>query len=247
MIRKLLFALFCMFIFVSQGYAFGIFSRYEDYQIKSPAAQSEPYYLKPLAAKKSIVEFVHNAVSNLRYSVYKFGGNYFNANKGVYVVDCSSFVDQLLKTASPHAYFSLVNASGADKPASQNYYQFFTQLTQSRYDFWNKVDNVSSLQAGDIVVFRYKNHRGISTGGHVMVVMDKPVRNTDVYFVRVADSARSRHSQDTRKAHSSGIGVGTLLIKANPRTGHPSAYAWAVGGYWNQNVNIVMARPLDMV
>ena len=77
-----------------------------------------------------------------------------------------------------------------------------------------------------------------------MVVMNKPVFDEDAYLVRVADSAPSGHSEDTRRAHKSGIGIGTLLLKVDSRTGRPSAYAWKVGSRWKQNVTFAMARPI---
>ena len=198
------------------------------------------------SVKKQLVDYVDKTVATLHYSSYKLGGKRFDPNQGIYVIDCSGFVDHVLKETSPHAYSSLVSATGADAPASQNYYNFFTELSEDSDGYWNKVKNVNDLRAGDILVFRYKNRRGIETGGHVMVVMNKPLRDEEVYLVRVADSAPSGHSEDTRPGNTSGIGIGTLLLKANSRTGQPAAFAWGLGGYWNKNVSIAMARPLDV-
>lgn len=197
------------------------------------------------SVEKQVVAFVDKTVANLRYSYYKLGGKHFDLSRGIYVLDCSNFVDHILKETSPHAYSSLVSATGADAPASQHYYNFFTELSNDPDSYWNKVENVDELRPGDILVFRYKNRRGTETGGHVMVVMNKPIRDDDVFLVRVADSAPSGHSEDTR-GRTSGIGIGTLLLKANSRTGEPSAYAWGLGGYWNKNVSIAMARPVDV-
>lgn len=195
---------------------------------------------------KNLVGYISKTVTSLHYSAYKLGGKLFDTARGIYIVDCSSFVDRLLQKVSPHAYSSLVDASGAENPATQHYYEFFKELSVNPDSYWNKVDDVEQLQPGDILVFRYKNMFGKETGGHVMVVMDKPVRNTDVFFVRVADSASAAHSSDTRQPNVSGIGIGTLLLKENPNTGQPSAYAWGTGGYWNKNVKFAMARPIDI-
>ncbi len=194
-----------------------------------------------------VVDFVHNTVNNLRYSSYKLGGKKFDSSRGVYVVDCSNFVDNILQHVSPHAYNNLVNATGADTPTTLHYYEFFSELSaDSSAGYWSKITDIEQLRAGDIIVFRNKNSRGIQIGGHVMVVMEKPIRDDDVFFVRVADSAPTRHSEDTRQLNESGIGIGTLLLKANPKTGHPSAYAWAQGSYWKKNVSFAMARPVDI-
>lgn len=193
-----------------------------------------------------VVEFVHKSLSSLKYSVYKMGGSHFDTNRGVYVLDCSSYVDHILREVHPDAYLSLVESSGAEKPNSRNYYDFFSELSYDQDDYWNKVEDIEQLQPGDILVFRYKNSHGAERGGHVMVVMDKPTRDEDAFMVRVADSAPAGHSEDTRPGRASGIGIGTLLLKVNPETGAPSAFAWKVGSRWQNNVNIAMARPLEI-
>jgi len=198
------------------------------------------------SVKKDMVTFVEKTVDNLHYSSYKLGGKHFDAKRGVYIVDCSNFVDHILQKVYPNAYSNLVNSVGADTPATQHYFNFFKELSSDSDNYWNKISDVDQLQPGDILVFRYKNLHGSETGGHVMVVMDKPERASDVFFVRVADSAPSRHSQDTRHLYESGIGIGTLLLKANPLTGKPSAYAWGINGYWNKNVKFAMARPMGV-
>ena len=211
------------------------------------SAQTTSHGFGNIAAsmQKHIVDFVKSTVSTLRYSDYKLGGSKFDTSRGIYIVDCSSFVDHILKKVSPHAYTSLVNATGAPTPATQHYYEFFKELTNNSDDYWNKVNNVEQLRAGDILVFRTKQHgRHGSAAGHVMVVMEKPIKELDVYFVRVADSAPARHSEDTRQHNEGGIGIGTLLLKA-AKSGRPFAYAWSVGGYWNKNVNFAMARPTE--
>lgn len=197
-----------------------------------------------LSAEKKLVNLVNQTVSSLRYSAYKLGGRHFDAERGVYILDCSSFVDRILQESSPHAYSSLVDATGAEIPVTQNYYRFFHALSYNPNNYWNKVEGIEELRAGDILVFRYRNSRGRETGGHVMIVMEKPVRDSDIFFVRVADSASSAHSEDTRQPSKSGIGIGTLLLKANPKTGEPSAFSWGESGYWRKNVNFAMARPL---
>jgi hypothetical protein len=193
---------------------------------------------------RHIVDFVKKTVATLHYSDYKLGGSKFDSTRGIYIVDCSSFVDHILQQVSPHAYTSLVNATGAPTPATQHYYDFFKELNTNSDDYWNKVNNVEQLRAGDILVFRNKHTHRSQANGHVMVVMEKPVKDSGVYFVRVADSAPARHSEDTRQKNEGGIGIGTLLLKA-AKGGRPLAYAWAVGGLWNKNVNFAMARPTE--
>jgi hypothetical protein len=191
-----------------------------------------------------LVDFVHKTVGTLKYSVYKLGGTHFDAKHGVYIVDCSDYVDNLLQTVHPDAFSNLVDTMRAEKPTTQHYYDFFRDLAVAPNDYWQKVDSVENLEAGDILVFRYKNGLHHQAGGHVMVVMDKPIQDEDGFLVKVADSARVGHSEDTRGRHVSGIGIGTLVLKTHPDTGRPFAYAWRIGARWNSNVNIAMARPI---
>jgi len=195
--------------------------------------------------EENLTKFAHKTVATLHYSSYKFGGNRFDPQHGVYMLDCSSYVDNMLHQTSPKAYSILAQWSGSYKPNSEHYYNFFNRLsaTDEETYHWNKVSNTQKLQAGDILVFRYKNARGRSSGGHVMLVMDKPVGNSEVLQVRVADSAETGHSADTRGNRASGIGIGTLLLKVNPATGQPYAFAWRVNSPWNSRVNIAMGRP----
>lgn len=199
--------------------------------------------------EQRVVGFVHKTIDTLNYSKYKMGGSKFDTSSGVYIVDCSNYVDQILQAVSPHAYLSLVNWSGAETPTTQHYYDFFSDLSNDPY--WDRINDVENLRPGDIIVFRYvshykKRHRAGGTRGHVMVVMDKPIKVQNGFLVRVADSAPTGHSQDTRPAHVSGIGIGTLLLKVNPKTGKPAAYAWRTGSLWKKNVNFAMARPMDL-
>lgn len=193
---------------------------------------------------QSLVDFVQKSVDTFRYSAYKMGGSHFDTSHGIYIVDCSGYVDHTLKAVYPNAYFSLVDSSGSSKPNTMHYYDFFKGLSEKPDGYWSKVEEIEKLEPGDILVFRQKNsHR--SAAGHVMVVMSKPMRDGDTYWVSVADSAPRGHSEDTRERHASGIGIGTLLLKVNPRTGQPSAYAWGAGSRWKNNVNFAMARPID--
>ncbi len=192
-----------------------------------------------------LVQFVQNSLENLRYSIYKPGGAHFDDSRGVYIADCSGFVDHVLKEIHPMAFSSIVTSMEVEKPNSADYYDFFSDLDE-RDSYWAKVDNIEQLRPGDILVVRYKNAHGHETGGHVMVVMDKPVHDIDSFMVRVADSAPAGHSEDTRSPHASGIGMGILRLRADPDTGEPQAFAWKIGSHWQNNVNIAMARPTDV-
>lgn len=192
-----------------------------------------------------LVEYVKGIVYNSSYSSYKLGGSYFDAANGVYIVDCSNFVDNLIRDIYPNAYSKLVDRAGTEKPTSRSYYDFFTNLENIRTHYWNPVKRVDELRPGDILVFRPNPALSEESTGHVMVVMSKPSKATNSFLIRVADSSPFRHSQDTRQLHVSGIGIGTMQLKANPKTGQPYAYAWQVGSRWTESMKIAMGRPIE--
>jgi hypothetical protein len=76
--------------------------------------------------------------------------------------------------------------------------------------------------------------------------MDKPVQEGNTFKIRIADSAPTGHSRDTRIPSASGIGIGTMLLKVNLKTYQPYAYAWKIGSRWQNNVNFAMARPMNL-
>lgn len=215
------------------------------YIINHDSANQESHGFS-FSLKQRLTSFVQKTVQTLHYSYYKLGGSQFDSKRGIYIVDCSGYVDNILEAVNPHAYLSLVNSTGADKPTTQHYYDFFNRLSYRNNNYWKKIDDVEKLDAGDILVFRKTSRYRHTMGGHVMVVMDKPVWDYDSYQVRVADSAPSGHSADTRSNDYSGIGIGTLLLKVNPKTGKPFAYAWKEGANWKHNVKFAMARPTEL-
>lgn len=200
----------------------------------------------PSTQKHTLVHFVQNLVRNLKFSAYKLGGNRFDARRGVYVVDCSSYVDKILKTVHPRAFAKLVRYSGSVQPTTRDYYHFFNNLTDEPQSYWDTVDDISQLKAGDLLVFRYRDEPENVMKGHIVIVMDQPIRVKDTYRVRISDSAPVRHSHDTRMRRVSGIGIGTMLFKINPKTYQPMAYAWGLNSRWEKNVRFAMARPLEL-
>lgn len=256
--HRFVFLFIFLFALTSSGFATPSFDAYNPALLHStPFAEPESSTEMSASMQQRLVSFVNNTIDTLHYSAYKFGGSRFDSSKGIYIVDCSNYVDRILHAVSPSAYLHFENSMRTDSPSSSHYFQFFSKLRHDPY--WSKVKNVKELQAGDVLVF--KGNSAISTNrrharrhrrssptreGHVMVVMDTPVNQNGAYLVRVTDSAPVGHSEDTRAVHVSGIGIGTMLLKVNPKTGQPLAYAWRTSSDWKRNVAFAMARPLDV-
>lgn len=196
---------------------------------------------------KDLAMLAAETVQGLKQTTYQLGGNQFEPQRGVYRLDCSAYVDKLLQQTNPNAYRTLAQWSKTDKPTTAHYYDFFNWLPSNHWGHWRKIHSVEQLDAGAILVFRYGNKKRKQTGGgHVMIVMNKPVHDPqkpNVFWVNVADSASSGHSGDTRPRRTSGVGIGKLLLKVNPKTKQLDAYAWKAGADWKHNTQFVMALP----
>lgn len=198
--------------------------------------------LQRAATAHHSVDFIHNTVSNLTYSSYKLGGSRFDISRGIYIVDCSSYIDRILKVTHPAAFSRLATWSGNANPTTNDYYHYFQEIADGPQKHWLPIEDIGSLRPGDVIVFRYNQN----TKGHIMILMDKPKRKANTVSIRVTDSAPIGHSQDTRKRRVSGIGIGTMMVKIHPKTSKPYAYAWQIGSPWRKNVAFAMARPVEI-
>lgn len=210
------------------------------------AGSSQP---QPDPSSLALVQLANETITHRNYSAYQLGGSHFDLSRGIFVLDCSNYVNHLLQQANPNAYAYLIAKTRSYKPTSEQYYNFFNQLPDvdnTQYG-WQKINDARELKAGDILVFRYHTHNGRTTGGHVMLVMDQVLQNNNILKVRVADSAAAAHSQDTRPSHHSGIGEGTLLLKMSTKTGQLYAYAWKENSAWQSAVSFAIARPVQQL
>jgi hypothetical protein len=136
---------------------------------------------------------------------------------GVFDVDCSGFVDHLLKQVAPQQYDRLPIEPGHTRPRAEVYYQFFVELAQTPKPGWKAVSRFAELQRGDLIAWK-KETAAQETGdtGHVMVVGGAPSRlGNGSYRLTVYDSTKSPHDHDTRAPGADGIGRGDLFFYVN--------------------------------
>lgn len=145
---------------------------------------------------------------------------------GVFKYDCSGFLTYSLKQmAIPALSEFKIGGVKVERPLARDFYNFFQSKNLSKH--WSSVKKVSELVPGDIVVWIHKEAQSTNTG-HVVVVAEKPYvnsKNKNEFLVKVIDSARSGHSQDTRKSGESGLGSGTMALAVNDK-GSPIGYRW---------------------
>jgi hypothetical protein len=73
---------------------------------------------------------------------------------GVIDLDCSGFVDYLLKRIAPDQYNQLPIEAGHTRPRAEVYYEFFAGLTQTPKPGWESVQHFSDLRKGDIIAWK---------------------------------------------------------------------------------------------
>ncbi len=94
---------------------------------------------------------------------------------------------------------------------------------------WTRIGRVADARPGDVIAWlRPKSVKSNNTG-HVGIIVKTPIEREageSAYLVRIADSSRLRHDDDTRGTND-GFGYGTILIQADPQSGSPSEFSFA--------------------
>ncbi len=150
-------------------------------------------------------------------------------NKGIYALDCSSFMGHLLKKVSPKAYEALPIDAPHKRPRAKNFYDFLVALPEEKvYHDWIHLSTFSAVEKGDIIVWKYDQSLGKKDTGHVVMVYEKPLKEKEGrYKVVVLDSSKGTHADDSR-AHKKegGIGTGTMWF-------HVDKDDKPIGLYWS--------------
>jgi hypothetical protein len=136
---------------------------------------------------------------------------------GVFDLDCSGFVDHLVKQVAREQYDQLPIEPGHTRPRAEVYYHFFVELARTPEPGWKAVSRFAELRRGDLIAWK-KETAAQETGdtGHVMVVGAAPTRlGNGSYRLTVYDSTNSPHDNDTRAPGADGIGRGDLFFYVN--------------------------------
>ncbi|MGC4089271.1 MAG: hypothetical protein QM756_15570 [Polyangiaceae bacterium] len=156
-----------------------------------------------------------------------------NEARGVYRFDCSGMVQWVLRRAAPRAAASAAYGV-AQRPLARDFQRRIARAPFDRAPLgWRRIAKVSELRAGDVVAWLKPAEIQSANTGHVAFVVLPPVLAPgyqNAYLVRIADSSRLLHDDDTRVGRN-GFGFGTILLVADPESGAPIAYGW-VGLRW---------------
>lgn len=175
---------------------------------------------------KRIAGFTDRATS------YYSSTTYMNESTGTRRTDCTGLMSYILARKQSSAY-KLIPSSGVAHPLSKDFYDYFisrpTTANTGTSPRWRRVIRPKYLSPGDIIVYKYTSTSSTGTTGHTMMVTGYPTQGrSGELLVRVVDSARSGHANDTRGSSYSGPGTGILGIKVDS-TGLPVGYYWRGG------------------
>ncbi len=89
---------------------------------------------------------------------------------------------------------------------------------------------VAEARPGDVIAWWNEEHEKGEDTGHVMILAESPVLDSPgKYRLRILDSTKSPHADDTRPAGKSGLGSGTIWLDVD-RAGEILGYHWKSAG-----------------
>ena len=148
-----------------------------------------------------------------------------NRKKGVYAWDCSGMTTWILERAAPRARKAL----NRDRPVATTFLDAILRApTDKPRRGWQQIANIEDVRPGDVFAWKRPEEWGKGVTGHVGFVASRPAPLDDVdnaYVVRIIDSTRYPHGDDTRGSGETGFGLGTVLFVTD-ENGRPTAYGW---------------------
>ncbi len=172
-------------------------------------------------------------------------GFFVDEKRGIYRFDCSGMVQWVLGRAAPRAAATM--AYGSEKrPLARDFQRRIARAPLDRArGGWRRVARVADLAPGDVVAWLKPVEIESPNTGHVAFVLVPPVLAPgydNAYLVRIADSTRLLHDEDTRVGRT-GFGFGTILLVADPESGAPTAFGWVALRWRAFATAIALGRP----
>lgn len=174
-----------------------------------------------------VLSSVSNILENVRFSQYSHK-TIIDVKTGKYFCDCSGLGVLLLKPVTPESIASLPIEKGFIRARAISFYNAFTNaVSSSSQSGWQLVPTVADAEPGDFIAWRRNTIEKGKSSGHVMILLEKPVRESDgSYRAKVIDSSSTPHTNDSRSEQQTGIGTGTMWFEAD-ETGRPVGFRWS--------------------
>lgn len=189
-------------------------------------------------ASKKLLELTETIEDTRTDTVYSHRTK-VRRKQGIFHFDCSGMMNWMLGRIAPNAYETL----DRERPVAASYVRVIERAPTTRArGGWQQVADIEDVEPGDLFAWRRPKDwpRG-GNSGHVGIVIAKPAAVAHIdnaYVVRVVDSTRWRHQNDTRGEDETGFGMGTILFMTDD-DGRPIGYGWFgsdSGGYYETDV-----------
>ncbi len=169
-------------------------------------------------------QHIYNTMQRSSYEHKRF----VDETSGTYNVDCSSFIGFIIEKVSPKANAILPIDAPHKRALAKNFYEFLQGLSASEVkDGWMGIARMDELEKGDIIAWKYDPSLHKTDTGHVVMVYEKPILEADGrYKIRVMDSSKGKHANDSRDETSTGIGIGTMWFRVDEH-GVPNGLYWS--------------------
>ncbi|MFC2116232.1 hypothetical protein ACFLTU_07135 [Bacteroidota bacterium] len=216
---------------------------------------------------KVILE-VDRVMSLLHKTKYTLSNYVTEVEDGRLDVDCSKYVETIMKEASLIHYQELPKSSKSGLTSlAKDYYNHFVTLPYEPDEShcWIRIENLEDARPGDIISYIHAEQG--NTTGHVMIICSypKPSEFSPVdYSLDLNDAASSGHFGDTRNKEGiysedytyiptlhfddgqmkySGIGIGTMWF----HIGSNSYYRWNSESGRQVYKSIAIGRMIDPI
>ena len=180
------------------------------------------------ANESALYQQAQELLGHIRSSSYSYTFHIDEA-EGIYDTTCSSFMNFLIQKVSLPAYQALLADSKRKQPLARNYYAFFNALKEGKEEeHWKNIRYLKDVQVGDIIAWEYDISLGKKDSGHVVMVDEKPIQEADGrYRIRILDSSKGTHAEDTRFSHpQGGIGKGVMWFVPD-ENGEVKGFYWS--------------------
>lgn len=170
-----------------------------------------------------VLDELARIAANLRATVYSHSTR-IDERAGRYEWDCSAMAAYVLRRAAPAA----LAAVGAGRPVAAQFYRAIARAPQTRARGLALVPRIADALPGDVFAWQRPPWFPSANTGHVGFVMERPRPSQHGMLVRITDSTRLAHGDDSRDTDrgASGFGQGTILFAVNPLTGEGVGYGW---------------------
>ncbi len=191
-----------------------------------------------------VLAAAENVLKNLRETAYDHTPE-VDEKAGRYRLDCSGLAAYLLRSAASWSLAAVPVGRGKSRPRAVDFTAIFACARNTPVPGWEAVPRVVDALPGDFIAWRREVLPEKGNTGHIVMILEKPVRESDgTVRVRIFDATTGPHGDDTRPEGTTGVGVGTMWFRVDAR-GRPVAYHWSTRHYKPRTEPIALGRAVE--